>query len=275
MDTMVVQIETMQPGPFEPFGPWLPNDPRLQQGDVNVDISTTDLQASTTIPALKERQQTLNVREGNPSAESHPSTPASQTSSIPPRLRLGAATSAHSPLETTTNEKAAPAFTDLTKSLSSFTFERVTTSPPTPFSFAPEGAGSPVSDAQSYKRYRPSTDVDGPNTGPLSCKKRRLRRDLITSRLSQPFSLPATHILNREAVAAGDKRLLKLAAVINARRVAAQHAPPMYPGANEMLRRAAIINRFRLRVCLEAEQRGDTHKTTNTANAGLFLLFVV
>ncbi len=69
-------------------------------------------------------------------------------------------------------------------------------------------------------------DVDGPNTDAVGCKKRRLLRHLITSRLSQPFSLPATHILNREAVASGDKRLLKLAAIMSARRMAAQHSPP-------------------------------------------------
>lgn len=61
------------------------------------------------------------------------------------------------------------------------------------------------------KRARAIADVDGPNTASLSCKKRRLRLDLITSRLSQPFSLPATHILNREAIASGDKRFLKMA----------------------------------------------------------------
>ena len=61
------------------------------------------------------------------------------------------------------------------------------------------------------KRARTTADVDGPNTATLSCKKRRLRLALITSRLSQPFSLPATHILNREALAAGDKRFLKMA----------------------------------------------------------------
>lgn len=63
----------------------------------------------------------------------------------------------------------------------------------------------------NVKRARAIADVDGPNTASLSCKKRRLRLGLITSRLSQPFSLPATHIRNREAVAAGDKRFLRMA----------------------------------------------------------------
>lgn len=67
----------------------------------------------------------------------------------------------------------------------------------------------------TFKRCRPSTDVDGPNTSSLSCKKRRLRLELITSRLSQPFSLPATHILNREGLARGDKRFIKMGTCAN------------------------------------------------------------
>ncbi|KAH7303297.1 hypothetical protein B0I35DRAFT_180658 [Stachybotrys elegans] len=75
------------------------------------------------------------------------------------------------------------------------------------------------------KRYRHGLDVDGPNTAGLSCKKRRLRAELITSRLSQPFSQPATHILNREGMKSGDKRFLKIATTIDlARRIAHLHA---------------------------------------------------
>ncbi|POR38567.1 Uncharacterized protein TPAR_01224 [Tolypocladium paradoxum] len=44
------------------------------------------------------------------------------------------------------------------------------------------------------KRRRNRLDVDGPNTAGLSSKKRRLRVHLVTSRLSQPYSYPATHI---------------------------------------------------------------------------------
>ena len=43
------------------------------------------------------------------------------------------------------------------------------------------------------KRRRSRLDVDGPNTADLSFKKRRLRFQLVTSRLSQPYSHPATH----------------------------------------------------------------------------------
>ena len=44
------------------------------------------------------------------------------------------------------------------------------------------------------KRRRSRLDVDGPNTAGLSFKKRRLRFQLVTSRLSQPYSHPATHV---------------------------------------------------------------------------------
>lgn len=144
------------------------------------------------------------------------------------------------------------------------------------------------------KRRRSIHDVDGPYTGTLGCKKRRLRRDLITSRLSRPFSSPATHILNREA-AAGGKRFLKMAAAAAARqltavviptppltdwdlgaKVAAAQVATVIPADNihhlapaEMIRRAAIMNRFRIRVCDEARQRGDKTDLAMTASAAL------
>ncbi|RGP79220.1 hypothetical protein FLONG3_2656 [Fusarium longipes] len=74
---------------------------------------------------------------------------------------------------------------------------------------------------QGVKRRRYISDVDGFNTADLSVKKRRLRADLITSRLSQPYSQPATHILNREGQEAGDKRFLKMATSVDmTRRIA-------------------------------------------------------
>lgn len=91
------------------------------------------------------------------------------------------------------------------------------------------------------KRHRAVHDVDGPSTARLSCKKRRLRHELITSRLSQPFSLPATHIINREAIAAGDKRFMKLAASVNA----SKRCPSVQ---DSLVRRAALLNSTRSRV---------------------------
>ncbi|ORY63294.1 uncharacterized protein BCR38DRAFT_226434 [Pseudomassariella vexata] len=98
------------------------------------------------------------------------------------------------------------------------------------------------------KRRRALHDVDGPGTGHLACKKRRIRLDLITSRLSQPYSLPATHILNRES---GEdtpvlSRFLKYAAM-GAKRAGHQTA---------LVRKAAILNRMRLNVRQAAVNRG-------------------
>lgn len=98
------------------------------------------------------------------------------------------------------------------------------------------------------KRRRPLHDVDGLNTAHLSSKKRRLRLHLITSRLSQPFSLPATHILNRESDEGTPvlSRFVKFAAM-GAKRAGHQTA---------LVRKAAILNRVRLNVRQAAVNRG-------------------
>ncbi|KAI1402898.1 hypothetical protein F4819DRAFT_261298 [Hypoxylon fuscum] len=101
------------------------------------------------------------------------------------------------------------------------------------------------------KRGRASHDVDGPGTGNLPCKKRRLRLHLVTSRLSQPYSWPATHILNRES---GDdspmlSRFLKFAAMGALRKAGHQSA---------LVRKAAILNRVRINVRQAAVLRGHT-----------------
>ncbi|KAK4131538.1 hypothetical protein BT67DRAFT_152109 [Trichocladium antarcticum] len=116
------------------------------------------------------------------------------------------------------------------------------------------------------KRPRPTSDVDGHNTASVGCKKRRLLRHLITSRLSQPFSLPATHILNREAVATGDKRF-KLTAMMAARKLNSPVMPPpppppppqqQQPNPSTWLRRAAVLNSLRLRAGAETAARAKT-----------------
>lgn len=53
----------------------------------------------------------------------------------------------------------------------------------------------PVPSHQPFKRRRALSDVDG--DGNEGRKKRRLRLHLITSRLSRPFSSPASNIVNR------------------------------------------------------------------------------
>ncbi|KFA54302.1 hypothetical protein S40293_04844 [Stachybotrys chartarum IBT 40293] len=103
-----------------------------------------------------------------------------------------------------------------------FTFPLVPSASASPLAFA---EGPPDRLWRGVKRRRHGQDVDGPNTAGLCCKKRRLRSELITSRLSQPFSLPATHILNREGMKSGDKRFFKIAASLDlARRIAHLHA---------------------------------------------------
>ncbi|KAF3005228.1 hypothetical protein E8E14_002467 [Neopestalotiopsis sp. 37M] len=100
----------------------------------------------------------------------------------------------------------------------------------------------------TYKRARAMHDVDGPRTSHLSSKKRRLRLQLITSRLSQPFSLPATHILNRDTDEDTPviSRFVKLAA-LGAKKAGHQ---------TTLVRKAAILNRVRLNVRQTAVTRG-------------------
>lgn len=78
----------------------------------------------------------------------------------------------------------------------------------------------------SWKRSRALADVDGENSDTRQRKKRRLRLDLITSRLSRPYASPATHIISRNAVKLG---------VWTGRR---------YIGRN-VFRKAAILNSMR------------------------------
>ncbi|KAI1454898.1 hypothetical protein F4805DRAFT_297633 [Annulohypoxylon moriforme] len=120
------------------------------------------------------------------------------------------------------------------------------------FCFPREAFAAPAAlSLRPAKRERALNDVDGPGTGELSCKKRRLRLHLVTSRLSQPYSWPATHILNRES---GDdtpvlSRFLKFAAVGALKKAGHQSA---------LVRKAAILNRVRIGVRHAAVLRGHT-----------------
>jgi len=108
----------------------------------------------------------------------------------------------------------------------SFTFA-VSASPAIRFCFdCPKAISIP--NYQPFKRRRALSDVDG--DGNEGRKKRRLRLHLITSRLSRPYSQPATNIVNRS----GSK-----VAVLGARNKAL--------GRSE-LRKAAIMNRVRMRM---------------------------
>lgn len=100
--------------------------------------------------------------------------------------------------------------------------------------------------AAPAKRARALDDVDGPGTAKLSVKKRRLLLRLVTSRLSRPFSLPATNILIRES---SDNMpvLHRIQHCVGARRVGHQSA---------LIRKAAILNRVRIGVRTAAISRG-------------------
>lgn len=117
-------------------------------------------------------------------------------------------------------------FCDCLPCSDTFTFT-LSSSPTVKFTF-----GGPIPLAfptdRPFKRRRALSDVDG--DGNEGRKKRRLRLHLITSRLSRPFSQPASNIANRgisKVVVWGAKN-----------RVLAR---------NE-LRKAAIMNRVRMRM---------------------------
>lgn len=105
--------------------------------------------------------------------------------------------------------------------------------------------------ARPPKRRRALHDVDGPGTSDLSCKKRRIRLQLITSRLSQPYSLPATHILNRESSEDTPvlSQFLKRLATVGMSAQKAGHQ-------TELVRKAAVMNRVRLHMRQVAATRG-------------------
>ena len=256
---MEIQLEPISQG-LEQFGPWHFGDVRLQQ-DRRAELQAAFLQTAA-FPCLSDRlleiskagradchasvrpEVTLSVSKACASALQGLSRPASPGRSV---------------LEPAAHKTAARTLfpTSLHPSLA---FTRIAPSDKALVTFPLPARPSP---RPFLKRRRPDTDVDGFDTAALGCKKRRILRHLITSRLSQPFSLPATHILNRESAATGDKRFLKLAAIMSARRLnsavmAQQPPPPQQPSPSTWLRRAAVLNRLRSRVCAEQAERGVT-----------------
>lgn len=125
---------------------------------------------------------------------------------------------------------------DSTKDTFSFTFP---VDPALKFSFDGISASVP---ARAFKRRRALSDVDG--DGNEGRKKRRLRFIFCTSRLSRPFSQPASNIVNRgvgtKIAIWGKSRAL----------------------GGDLLRKAAIMNRVRIRMdaakdfMRQQEQRG-------------------
>ncbi|KAF2762783.1 hypothetical protein EJ05DRAFT_471744 [Pseudovirgaria hyperparasitica] len=98
------------------------------------------------------------------------------------------------------------------------------------------------------KRCRAVADVDGEHSSGSGKKKRRLRRFLVTSRLSLPFSYPATNIVDRGpskiAVWAKQKstgrELLRKAAILNRIRQR-QISPPILPAQSQEVLRQTFL----------------------------------
>ncbi|KFY61516.1 hypothetical protein V496_04976 [Pseudogymnoascus sp. VKM F-4515 (FW-2607)] len=108
-----------------------------------------------------------------------------------------------------------------------FTFTFVLT-PPGKYTFTSKPPPPPPRPAP-FKRRRPLWDVDG-SPHPTK-KKRRLRLGLVTSRLSRPYSSPASNIADRGVARVGS----------------ATWPLPRRPEKNE-LRKAAIMNSVRRRL---------------------------
>ncbi|KAI9894328.1 MAG: hypothetical protein M1814_003084 [Vezdaea aestivalis] len=110
------------------------------------------------------------------------------------------------------------------------------------FSFATPSTSTEDSNnrfPQGIKRCRPLTDVEGGTYEVTRRKKRRLRRILITSRLSEPYSFPPTHIIDR-----GSSKI-------------AVWAKQKSLGRN-LLRKSAILNRIK-RHAMEAKRLEQKH----------------
>ncbi|KAL8730377.1 MAG: hypothetical protein Q9166_004142 [cf. Caloplaca sp. 2 TL-2023] len=96
---------------------------------------------------------------------------------------------------------------------------------PSPFHLTTQAPDS----QRSLKRIRLQADVEGEDSVDIQRKKRRLRVDLVTSRLSQPYASPATHIISSHR-----------------RQRLGPWARPRYR-VRSPLRRAAIFNAIRVR----------------------------
>ncbi|KAL2195359.1 hypothetical protein P885DRAFT_62117 [Corynascus similis CBS 632.67] len=263
---MGVQFEPIGQS-LEQYGPWHFGDPRFRE-DGCAGLEAALLQTAN-ISGLSDRL--LGISKGA-RADNGPARPEVTLSvskvRLKPRNSPGSALSEESTPATTTNTSPSLFPSVLHPSLA---FQQLEPSGKTVVTFPlPEPTSPPK---RCLKRRRPDTDVDGPGTFSISHKKRRLLHHLITSRLSQPFSLPATHILNREAVATGGKRFAKLTAIMAARRLNSTVVPPVspqQPNPSTWLRRAAVLNRLRNRVYATAAERANNPVPDFTAKAAVF-----
>ncbi|KAH6839557.1 hypothetical protein B0I37DRAFT_439300 [Chaetomium sp. MPI-CAGE-AT-0009] len=271
---MGVQLEHLGQS-FEQYGPWHFGDTRFEEEEEgrHTDLEAAILQTAT-IHSLGDRL--LEFSKGSRAECQSLARPelklsVSKLKPTPPGSPARAASGASAPV--------IPAKTDPTLFPStlhpSLAFTQLVSSGEAVVTFplsAPSSHPGPC-----LKRRRPDTDIDGPGTSSTTYKKRRLLRHLITSRLSQPFSLPATHIINRETVASGDKRFLKLAAIMSARRLNSTVAassqtphPPQQPSPSTWLHRAALLNSLRSRVYATAAERANMPVPDLAAKTAVF-----
>ncbi|KAH6627405.1 hypothetical protein F5144DRAFT_271769 [Chaetomium tenue] len=265
---MGVQLEHLGQS-LEQYGPWHFGDAQFEDGH-RAELEAALLQTAT-ISGLGDRL--LEISKGSRSGSQSPARPELKlkVKPTPPGSPARTAPGASTPATPTRRDVSLfPSTLD-----PSLTFPRLAASKEAVVTFP---LAAPASHSGScLKRRRPDTDIDGPGTSSTTYKKRRLLRHLITSRLSQPFSLPATHILNREAVASGDKRFLKLTAIMSARRlnsavVASPQAPspPQQPNPSTWLHRAALLNSLRSRVYATAAERANMPVPDLAAKTAVF-----
>jgi hypothetical protein len=126
-------------------------------------------------------------------------------------------------------------------SMFSFEFSSFTN---TDFTFLPDKSIQMSAEStldRSFKRRRALSDVDGSSVG--AKKKRRLRRHLITSRLSRPYSAPATNIVGR-GTSGSASRIMKR------------------EEGKYTLRRAAIMNCLRKRITRARDDEQIQHEVS-------------
>lgn len=275
MDAMVLQPEPVAQSSFEQYGPWHFRDQRYTEGG-RIVFEETLLHVAPAVAGLDTGFLKMVSRDPSPQSpgtpnlahedEQCPPDPTSTASSDPPSSNYGL------PLATIQSPIGVPwlSRTPL-DAISAFSFTHAVSPVAQAFDFS--NVTQSQKPQRSVKRRRAVSDVDGPNTASQGCKKRRLRRDMVTSRLSRPFSEPATHIINREFLRTGDNQFFKLAAIMSARRMSSAASTLLHqtshPSPSSLLRRAAVINRFRLNVKNRATQRGDDAVADQAANAAL------
>jgi hypothetical protein len=272
MDAMVLQLEPVTRGSFKEYGPWHFRDQR-HTGSGRMDFKETILHLGPAVVDLNTDFLKTNIGSRSPldlgdtvedgeRVQKSPSTASTHSNS--PNYGLS------SPL----NQSASGLSRMPSRSLDpGFAFSFSRSIPPVQQGYDFSFVAHHHEPGLSRKRHRAASDVDGPNTASQGCKKRRLRREMVTSRLSVPFSEPATHIINREFATNGDKHFLKLAAIVSARRMGSAASAPVHlanhPSPSSLLRRAAVINRFRLNVKDRAVERGDEAVADLATNAAL------